>query len=136
MQLTDHTDYALRLLIYLMSHRGRKVTTREVAEAYGISLNHLIKVAKSLTKGGWLISTRGIGGGLELAPRTLDAKVGDIVRFTETHCHMAECFEPARNTCPIIAVCRLKPVLFRARRAFFEVLDSTTIKEIASAPVR
>ena len=46
MQLTTHTDYALRLLIYLMSHRSRKVSTREVAEAYAISLHHLAKVAK------------------------------------------------------------------------------------------
>jgi len=136
MQLTDHTDYALRLIIYLMSNHGRKVTTREVADAYGISLNHLSKVAKSLTKGGWLISTRGIGGGLELAPHTLDAKVGDIVRFTETHCNLAECFDAPRNTCPITAVCRLKPVLFRARRAFFDVLDSTTVREIASTAVK
>jgi Rrf2 family nitric oxide-sensitive transcriptional repressor len=131
MQLTTHTDYALRLLMYLMSHRERNVSTREVAGAYGISLNHLTKVAKSLTKGGWLISARGVGGGLLLAPHTPETRVGDIVRHTEFTCDIAECFNIADNMCPIIGVCRLKPILYRARKAFFDVLDTVTIREMA-----
>lgn len=134
MQLTLHSDYALRLLLYLMSHSTRKVTTREVAEAYGISLNHLTKVAKSLTKAGWLVAARGGGGGLTLAPHTPQARIGEIVRFTETRDEVAECFNPVTNTCPIIAVCRLKPVLYRAQKAFYDVLDTVTIQEMAKNP--
>jgi Rrf2 family transcriptional regulator, nitric oxide-sensitive transcriptional repressor len=134
MQLTTHTDYALRLLIYLMSQGPRKVSTREVAAAYGISLHHLTKVAKSLTRGGWLISARGGGGGLMLAPHTPETRIGEIVRYTEFTCDIAECFNTAGNTCPITAVCRLKPVLYRARRAFFEVLDTVTVRDIARNP--
>ena len=131
MQLTMHTDYALRLLIYLMSDESRKVSTREVADAYGISLHHLTKVAKSLTKGGWLITARGGNGGLMLAPHTADIRLGEIVRYTESACDIAECFNVEGNTCPIAAVCRLKPVLYRARRAFFDVLDAVTVRDIA-----
>jgi len=134
MQLTTHSDYALRLLIYLMSHPSRKVSTREVAEAYGISLHHLTKVAKSLTKAGWLVAARGGGGGLTLAAHAPKTRIGEIVRYTETSCDVAECFTPATNTCPIIGVCRLKPVLYRARKAFFDVLDTVTIQEIARNP--
>ncbi len=117
-----------------MSHPARKVTTREVADAYGISLHHLTKVAKSLTKAGWLIAARGGGGGLSVAEHTPKVRVGEIVRYTEPSCDVAECFNAATNTCPIIAVCRLKPVLYRARKAFFDVLDSVTIQEIARNP--
>lgn len=134
MQLTTHSDYALRLLIYLMSHPSRKVSTREVADAYGISLHHLTKVAKSLTKAGWLVAARGGGGGLTLAPHTPGVRVGEIIRYTETTIDVAECFTASTNTCPIIGVCRLKPVLYRARKAFFDVLDSVTIQEIARNP--
>jgi len=134
MQLTTHSDYALRLLIYLMSHPSRKVSTREVAEAYGISLHHLTKVAKSLTKAGWLVAARGGGGGLTLAAHTPKTRIGEIVRYTETSCDVAECFTPTTNTCPIIGVCRLKPVLYRARKAFFDVLDTVTIQQIAGNP--
>lgn len=134
MQLTAHTDYALRLLIYLATHGSRKVSTREIADAYGISLNHLTKVAKSLTKGGWLITAKGGGGGLMLAPHTADARLGEIVRYTEMHFELAECFAPITNQCPITGVCGLKPVLYRAQMAFFAVLDSVTVQEIARNP--
>jgi Rrf2 family nitric oxide-sensitive transcriptional repressor len=134
MQLTTHSDYALRLLIYLTSHSTRKVSTREVADAYGISLNHLTKVAKSLTKAGWLLTARGGGGGLTLAPHTREARVGEIVRYTEYTCDVAECFDAKANTCPITSICRLKPLLYRARKAFFDVLDTATIEDIARNP--
>jgi Rrf2 family transcriptional regulator, nitric oxide-sensitive transcriptional repressor len=134
MQLTTHTDYALRLLIYLMSHPDRNVSTNEVAAAYGISLNHLTKVAKSLTKGGWLIAARGAGGGLQLAAHTPATRIGEIVRYTEFSRALAECFTPPTNTCPITAVCHLKPVLYRAQKAFFDVLDGVTVQEIARNP--
>ncbi len=130
MQLTYHTDYALRILIYMVSRPGQKVTTREMATFYDISLNHLTKVAKSLTKAGWLKSVRGAGGGLMLAAHTPETKVGEIVRFTERG-DLVECFVPATNTCPISHACHLKPILFKARQAFFDVLDSCLVKELA-----
>ena len=131
MQLTTHTDYSLRLLIYLMARAPQKATTREVAAAYGISLHHLTKVAKSLTKAGWLVAARGGGGGLTLAGHTPDARVGEIVRHAEFTRNIAVCFDPSRNGCPIAGVCCLKSVLYQARRAFFDVLDAVSIRDIA-----
>ena len=130
-QLTYHTDYALRVLIYMMTRPEQKVTTREMAEFYRISLNHLTKVTKRLTQGGWLIASRGAGGGLMLAAHTPGTKVGEIVRLIESG-ELVECFTPTTNTCPITHHCRLKPLLYRARRAFYEVLDSQTVRELAT----
>lgn len=130
MQLTSHTDYALRVLIYLMRRPGEKATTREMAEFYQVSLNHLTKVAKALTRAGWLVASRGAGGGLTLAAHTPDTRVGEIVRFTESG-DLVECFTPATNTCPIAKACALKPVLYQARRAFFDVLDRHTVRDLA-----
>lgn len=114
MQLTYHTDYALRLLIYLHCQPDRWVTTREAAGAYGISLHHLTKVAKSLTQQGWITSARGLQGGLKLAPGASALRVGEIVRFTEGVNDLVECFKASLNTCPITSVCGLKP-LFTGR---------------------
>ena len=44
MHLTLHTDYALRLLMYLGLQADRRSTIEEVARHYGISRNHLMKV--------------------------------------------------------------------------------------------
>jgi len=130
MQLTLHTDYALRLLIYLLPRLGTPVSTREVADHYGISVNHLVKVAKELTQEGWLVSCRGASGGVMLAEHTAQVKVGDIVRRLE-NIEVVECFNASTNTCPIARCCRLKPMLLQARDAFLSVLDSFTVEEMA-----
>jgi Rrf2 family nitric oxide-sensitive transcriptional repressor len=132
-QLTSHSDYALRVLIYLLSHPGQNVSTREMASAYGISLNHLTKVAKSLCRGGWLVYARGSGGGLQLAAHTPEATVGEVIRFTE-NLDLLECFNPAKNTCPIVRACELRSVLYKARQAFFAVLDSYKVRDLARNP--
>ena len=36
MRLTTHTDYALRVLIFLGLHPAQRVTIQEVAQHYGI----------------------------------------------------------------------------------------------------
>ena len=129
-QLTSHTDYGLRVLIYLLARPGQTVSTREIAAHYGVSLNHLIKVAQSLTRGGWLVSTRGVGGGIMLASHTPTTPLGEIVRHIE-NTDLVECFQPRTNTCPIHRGCQLKPILYQAKRAFFEVLDSYQVKDLA-----
>lgn len=131
MQLTYHTDYALRLLIYLQCNPGRWVSTREIAQSYTISLHHLTKVAKSLTQKKWVITVRGGQGGLMLGPDSASLRVGEIVRYTEGESDLVECLKEKLNTCPIDAVCRLKPLFYRARKAFFQTLDSMTLEEIA-----
>jgi Rrf2 family nitric oxide-sensitive transcriptional repressor len=128
-QLTSHTDYALRLLIYLMARPGQCVSTREIAEHYGVSVNHLVKVAKALTHEGWLVASRGVGGGVTLAPHTPEVKVGDIVRRLE-NTDLVECFQAGTNTCPIARCCKLKPMLHQARDAFLTVLDSFLVKDM------
>ena len=48
MRLTFYSDYSLRLLMYAAVRHGQRVTIQEVADAYGISKNHLMKVAFEL----------------------------------------------------------------------------------------
>ena len=67
MRLTYHTDYALRMLVYLALNRGRPSRVGDVAESYGISRNHLLKVALDLGRLGYLTSVRGRSGGIALA---------------------------------------------------------------------
>jgi Rrf2 family nitric oxide-sensitive transcriptional repressor len=129
MQLTLFSDYSLRILLYLAANPAERVTLPEISVAYGISQHHLVKVTQRLIEEGWVESTRGRGGGLCLACEPSDINIGKVVRVTEPHMNMAECFDPVSNTCPIDGVCGLKKVLLRAREAFLEELDRHTLAD-------
>lgn len=98
MRLTQHTDYALRLLIALavvacrMPDAGATVTIRDVAERYRISRNHLMKVANELTHLGLVEGLRGRGGGVRLAQPAKTISIGTVVRALETSSDLVECF--------------------------------------------
>ncbi len=130
MRLSTHSDYALRLLMALAVEPEATRSVAEVADAYGISANHLAKVTVRLVLGGWVESRRGRGGGLKLAMNPEAITVGSVVRSTEVDFALLECFDSERDTCVISRACALKPHLARAQEAFFESLDHVTLAEL------
>ncbi len=129
MQLTRFSDYSLRALIYLGLNRHRRCTIREIAEAYGISENHLMKLVHHLGRNGFVATTRGKNGGLELARPANEINLGEVFRATEGNFHLVECFGDA-NSCPIAGPCVLSRVLDEALQAFMEVLDRHTLEDL------
>ena len=131
MRLTMYTDYSLRLLMYLALKPGSLATIQEVAESYGISRNHLMKVAHELGRAGFVETVRGRGGGLRLKRGADRIVVGEVVRATEDDFRLVECFDPARNSCRITGPCRLRGVLREALEAYLAVLDRFTLADLA-----
>jgi Rrf2 family nitric oxide-sensitive transcriptional repressor len=127
MRLTYHSDYALRLLMYVALKDGALVQIQEVADAYGISKNHLMKVVFQLGKLGFLETVRGRNGGFRLARAPQDITVGEVVRKTEQSFALVECFDPGSNGCVITGACRLRGVLRKALDAYLAVLDEHTL---------
>jgi Rrf2 family nitric oxide-sensitive transcriptional repressor len=130
MRLTYYSDYALRVLMYLAMNSDHLVTIQEIADAYGISKNHLMKVAFELGKKGFIETMRGRNGGLRLAKKPEELRLGDIVRATEDDFTIVECFDREKNTCPITAACRLKGALSKALLAYLAVLDEYTLGDL------
>lgn len=129
MHLTQFSDYGLRLALYLASHPDRVVSVDEVSRAYGVSRHHLVKVVQTLTDLGVVEAQRGRGGGMRLAKRPSEINVGWLIRQTEPHLNLVECFDLETNTCPIAPACGLKGALVRAQQAFLGVLDRYTLED-------
>ena len=100
MYLTQQTDYALRVLAYAAANSEELVNIATIAEVYGISRSHLMKVATALVKGGFLDSVRGKGGGLRLSRSAEGIVIGDVVRHIEPM-KLVECMG-ADNHCLLI----------------------------------
>ncbi|WP_408902196.1 Rrf2 family transcriptional regulator [Novacetimonas hansenii] len=139
MRLTLHTDYALRTLIYLGIHTDRLTSIHEIAQAYGISENHLIKIIHRLGRGGFVETLRGRRGGLRLGRPAHDILIGDVVRYTEEDLGLVSCMQaPAEGVRPCLLVggCSLRGILNEALGSFMSVLDSYTLEQAITAHER
>lgn len=118
--------------MYCAATEGREqpVTITEVAEGYGISRSHLMKIVQQLAAQGLLETTRGRGGGMRLMVPASAINIGAVVRATETDFNLVECFDPATNQCRLSSHCRLKGVLWQAMQAYLAVLDSVTLADL------
>jgi Rrf2 family nitric oxide-sensitive transcriptional repressor len=131
-RLTVYTDYSLRLLLYAALKPDGLITIGEVADAYGISRNHLTKVVHQLGLAGYLATVRGKGGGLRLARSPEAVRIGDVVRHTEPDLALTPCFEPIGAACAIVPACLLRSALMEARAAFLKVLDGYTLADLTA----
>ncbi|MGB3388619.1 MAG: Rrf2 family transcriptional regulator [Pseudaminobacter sp.] len=138
MRLTVYTDYALRMLMYLAVKEDGLATIADIAESYGISRTHLMKVAHQLGVAGYIETVRGRQGGLRLARPSRTISVGEVVRCTEPDMALVPCLEPANGHCTILVCCQLRTALQRARMAFVSVLDEYTLHDLVvhGAPMR
>ena len=130
MRLTVYTDYALRMLMYLALKEDELATIAEISVSYGISKNHLMKVAHQLGVAGYVENVRGRGGGLRLARRIEAIGLGEVVRFTEPDMAIVSCFKPIDAPCAIRPSCVLRQALQKSRDAFMSVLDDYTLSDL------
>ncbi|MDQ5907825.1 MAG: Rrf2 family transcriptional regulator, nitric oxide-sensitive transcriptional repressor [Pseudomonadota bacterium] len=129
MYITQHTDYALRALIYLGTNADRLVTIQEISERFDVSRNHLMKVVNALIRAGFVEGVRGKGGGLRLARVPREIVVGAVVREMEPGMDLVECFGSGCQ-CILDPSCKLKVILSNAQAAFLKVLDDMSLADL------
>lgn len=126
MQLTQHTDLGLRILIVLARGDGKPLSLPAFARDQQVSYNHVAKIGQALVHEGFATSVRGRNGGILLARPASEIRVGDAVRALEHGMRLADC-----GRCILRADCRLSCVLAEALEAFMAVLDRYTLAEVA-----
>lgn len=134
MKLTTFSDYTLRVLMFLALNRERLATIPEIAAAYDISENHLMKVVHQLARSGVIESVRGKGGGIRLAHEPEAIRLGQIVRASEGSAPIVECLSDDAATCRIAPACRLTNILVHAFDALYAALDDYTLADLVRSP--
>lgn len=129
MRLTDHTDYSLRVLMYLNQEK-KLITLNDLAEKLDISKNNLIKVSHELAKIGLIETTKGRSGGLLIKNSTSKKSIAEIIMQTEESFNLAECFTENQCECTFLKNCLLKNVLKTALKAFTDSLAQATLDDV------
>src|SRR5690606_211975 len=131
MKLTQYTDYALRVLMYVAERPNDLATISQIASHHGISRNHVVKVVHQLSPLGYLKTQRGKNGGLKLAADPCAIGLGRVVRDMEPSMTIAECFGTDPR-CLLSPRCALKSVFQQALRAFVSTLDQYSLQDIVA----
>jgi Rrf2 family nitric oxide-sensitive transcriptional repressor len=129
MRLTLHTDFALRVLIHVGLNDGRLSTIKDVADSFGISKNHLMKVVHDLGQKGYLDTVRGRNGGIRLMRPPREINIGRVVRDTEDELDILGCLQSA-GYCRIEDACVLRTTVREATDAFLAVFDGYTLADL------
>lgn len=134
MEVSSHADFSYRVLMYLALSGTKLVQVRTISEAYGISENHIMKVAQKLAKFGYVEAVRGRHGGIFLAKSPDKINLGQVFREMEPSLKLLECFNLKTNHCPIVNSCELKNTFKQALDSFLNVLDQKTLDQVLKKP--
>lgn len=130
MRLTLHTDYALRVLMYVGVKRDGVSTIPEIVEGFAISKGHVMKVVHHLAQKGYLETTRGKRGGMRLARKPEQINIGAVVRDMEEELGVLGCLQGRKDYCRIEECCLLRSALRDATNAFLATLDRYTLQDL------
>ena len=136
MRLTSFSDFGLRALLVLAGSERETWSSVDLAAKLDISRDHLIKVLQRLAVGGYVQTTRGVGGGVKLAKRATAIRLGDALEWLEDDSALTACFRDDGGQCLLTGFCALRPKLERARRAFYAALNETTLADCLNPALR
>jgi len=130
MRLTLHTDYALRVLIYVGLKQEVLSTIPELVHHFDIPRGHLMKVVHRLARLGYLQTIRGKNGGMRLGREAGKINLAAVVRDMERELGVVGCLQSHPGYCRIEGCCVLRSALQEATDAFLTHLSGYTITDL------
>lgn len=136
-RMTKQADYGAVLLTFFAQEQGRMLSARELAQRSQLPLPTVTKILKLLTKGGLLISHRGVKGGYSLTRSPADITVEQIVTALDGPIALAQCGENAPG-CEQASICPIRPGWQQIDVAVRNALTEVTLAHLvsSSAPIR
>ena len=127
--ITRDTDYAIRALCFIAKNSRRKISVSELVKTINTPLPFLRKNLQILNKKGILQSSKGAGGGFELAISPQKIFIMDLMNIFKGPFKLNECILK-KKTCPNIRICALKKKIDRIEKRIVSELKSVTIASL------
>ena len=105
--LRRNTDYALRAMVHLARHwRDESVSSRDIADAEGISYEFTCKLLQKLSNARLVKSAMGPKGGFRLGGNPAKISVGQVIKSIQGPINLNRCLLggyrcPRRKNCPV-----------------------------------
>jgi Rrf2 family protein len=135
MELTKASKIGLYALVEMALLPEERLSAAVIADRFRQSENHVAKVLQQLQRAGLVSSTRGAGGGYELARPAARISVADVVRCLEGPLGNDACADcPLRGDACVegqVATCRVHGLLKEISSHIYYTLESVTIATLA-----
>lgn len=125
-------QHALRALIYLAYKCSpRPVLVREIAEAAGVPRQSLAKILHGLRNKGLVRSTKGPGGGYQLARPGHEMTVIEVIEAIDGPVELSQDCVLGLEKCVEEARCALHDYWKGFREEYFETISAMTLSQAA-----
>lgn len=133
--ISTKTKYGIRALIDLVKHyEGMPVYLRDISKRENIPLRYLENIFYKLKKAGILQSTKGRGGGFELAKSPQNIRLSDIVETLENNYLPSRCIK-SPDICERSSECNARGIWVKMSEKMKEFMDSVTLEDIISEKI-
>ena len=130
MQLTNTTDYAIRIVCYLAMQKGL-VSSSELSSELHVPVSYIPKITKLLKSARIITATEGINGGYILTKQPDEVSLMDVISCTESTMAINRCLEKdgfcSRNC---VDCCKVHKVLLDLQNNYNNRLESVKISDI------
>jgi Rrf2 family transcriptional regulator, nitric oxide-sensitive transcriptional repressor len=130
--LSQTVEYALRAVVHLAAESPDARTTEQIADATLVPRAYLSKVLQALVKGGVVISTRGLGGGMSLVKTPGELTILEVVNAVEPIQRIRTC--PLGLTAHGTHLCPLHRRVDNALASMEQAFGNTTLAEVLDEP--
>ncbi len=133
MKLQTATRIAIFAVLELAAAPAEQLSAAEIAERFGISVNHLAKVLRTLGRAGLVEALRGVGGGYRFRGNARRVTLLDVILLFETIGPSVDpTREPGSATAPGRALRRvLGEIDDTARATLSSITVATMLKLVA-----
>ena len=133
MKLSTKGRYGIKAMVDIAMEYGTgRLSVNQLAEKQGVSVAYLEQLIAALKKAGLVTSTRGASGGYTLSRPPEEISMREVLTALEGSTAIVDCVGTEMGQgCENACSCSARPLWLKLQRRIDDVLQSTTIKDMA-----